>query len=513
MSYLGIDIGTTGAKSVVFDHRGRMLSSDYGEYPLICPGNGCFELDAGEVIKTCKKVIASSADRVKSTDPVRAIGISSQGEAFTLLDKKGQYLCNAMVSFDTRSKDQVVDFIKAFGAERLYRITGHSPHTIFSLFKVLWIKQNKPLIFDKINRFLCMADLLGYELSGQSKISYNLAARTMMFDIKSCKWSEDILSLVGLDQKVFSEPVAAGFSIGTIRKDLAEQLSLEKDTIVATGGHDQSCGGLGVGAVESGMAAYSIGTVECITPAFSSCVLNETMQTSNFATYPHVVDNLYTTVAFNMTGGSGLKWFRDTLGQYEKYQAEKSGSNAYDILLKEMPQKPTNLLVLPHFTTTGTPYFDANPTSAILGIELTTTKGEMVKGLLEGITFEMKLNLELLKKSGIAVNQLKALGGGTKSDAWMQIKADIFEIPIEVMQVSEAGCLGAALLAAKACGQITELKDCARQWCKPYKCFEPDLERAKIYKEKFGIYFQLYEKIKSLSLGLKKVDQTGLRSQ
>lgn len=505
MSCLGIDIGTTGSKAVVFDQWGRILSADYGEYPLICPQDGWFELDAGEVIKTCKKVIACAAERVKVTDPVKAIGISSQGEAFTLLDKKGRYLCNAMVSFDTRSKEQVAEFCDAFGAERLYRITGHSAHTLFSLFKILWIKKHKPDVFGKIDRFLCMGDLLGYELTGQAKISHNLAARTMLFDVNACKWSKEIFDSIGLGEKVFSEAVGAGVSIGTVRSDLAEQLGLDKKTIVATGGHDQSCGSLGVGAIEPGMAAYSIGTVECITPAFSNCIIDETMRTSNLATYPHVIDKLYTTVAFNMTGGSGLKWFRDTLGQYEREQAQKSGGDVYELLLKEIPENPTNVLVLPYFTSTGTPYFDANPISAILGIELTTTKGQILKGLLEGITFEMKLNLELLRKSGIIINRLRALGGGTKSDAWMQIKADILGVPIEAMQVSEAGCLGAGMLAARACGQITDLKTCAGQWAKSLKCFKPDQERAKLYEERFTMYTGLYEKIKSAAGGLKNV--------
>ena len=501
MSWLGIDIGTTGAKAVVFDGAGKLLAYAYREYGVVSPQPGWFELDCAEVMGACRQVIAEAAGQVLYTDPVRAIGVSSQGEAFTLLDKRGQYLCNAMVSFDTRSSKQVADFTHTFGAEALYRITGHSAHTLFSVFKLLWVKQNRAELFARIDKFLCMGDLLGYELTGCAKISHNLAARTMLFDVNTCQWSGPILEAVGVDRNIFSQVVEAGVPIGTVCRQLAEALHLSKDCIVAAGGHDQSCGGLGVGAIDAGMSAYSIGTVECITPVFATCVIDETMRLSNLATYPHVVEGLYTTVAFNMTGGSGLKWFRDTLGEYEKQKARECGGEVYDILLEGMPAEPTRLLVLPHFTSTGTPYFDAHPTSAILGIELTTRKGELLKGLLEGITFEMKLNLERLKRSGIAVNRLRAFGGGTKSDAWMQIKADILDMPIEVMQVAEAGCMGAALLAAKAAGQMKDMKACVGQWVKPSKCFEPCAERADFYTQRFGVYTGLYETIKSMGIG------------
>ena len=504
MSWLGIDIGTTGAKAVVFDQGGKTLASAYREYGVLSPQMGWFELDCAEVMEVCREVIAAAAGQVLGSDAVRAIGISSQGEAFTLLDKRGRYLCNAMVSFDTRSARQVADFAGIFGAEALYRITGHSPHTLFSVFKLLWIKQNRPEIFERIDKFLCMGDLLGYELTGCAQISYNLAARTMLFDVDACQWSVPILDSVGVDEYIFSRAVAADTAIGTVQSQLAKELKLSKNCIVAAGGHDQSCGGLGVGAVEPGMAAYSSGTVECITPVFAECVMDETMRRSNLATYPHVADGLYTTVAFTTTGGSGLKWFRDMLGQSERQKAEQEGLNVYDLLLEGMPAEPTQLLVLPHFTSTGTPYFDAHPTSAIFGIDLTTRKGDLLKGLLEGIAFEMKLNLELLRQSEIAVQHLRAFGGGTKSSISMQLKADILNTPIEVMQVTEAGCLGSAILAAKAAGQTEDVKACVQRWVKPARRFEPDAKRAVFYTERYGLYGQLYEKTKAAAIGSKK---------
>jgi xylulokinase len=315
MSLLGIDVGTTGSKSVVVNSEGQVLASAYIEYPVLSPNTGWFELDPQRVLSACKKVIAKTADQVKDSDPVSGIGISSQGEAFTAIDIDGNYLCNAMVSFDARSQKQVESFVASFGAERLYNITGHSAHTLFSLFKIEWLKENRPEAFSKICKIMCMGDLLGFELTGSAAISDNLAARTMMFDVSKRKWSQEVLEAVGIKEGALSKVIKADEIIGTVRDSMASGLGIGRGVPVAAGGHDQSCGALGVGAAGELRAAYSIGTVECITPAINKCVLNKNMMHSNLATYPHVESGLDTTVAFCTTGGSGLKWCRENLGK------------------------------------------------------------------------------------------------------------------------------------------------------------------------------------------------------
>lgn len=493
MSYLGIDIGTTGSKAVVFDGDGKILAESAGEYAVKSPRNGWFELDSSEVIRLCKKIIADTAARISTTDPVTAIGIASQGEAFTLLNAEDRYLSNAMVSFDVRSQEQVEKVCEIFGRERLYEITGHTAHTLFSLFKLQWIKEKQPKLYEQVKRILCFGDLLRYELTGQAMISYNLAARTMLFDISRKVWSEEILKEFDISKDMLSAPVESGYSAGTVNPAVAKELGLGKNVIVATGGHDQCCGSIGAGVTGAGMTAYSIGTVECITPAFEQCVLNETMMQSNLATYPYTIADLYTTVAFCITGGAGLKWFIDNLSACEKNQAKKDGDNVYERMLGAMPDHPSNLLVLPHFSSTGTPYFEALPLGAMLGVNLNTTKGELLKGLLEGITYEMKLNLGLLRSSGIEVRGLRAFGGGVRNETWMQIKADIFGLPIESLEVREAGCMGAAILAAKAAGKIHSVHECCDQWVKVSRVYEPDESRKDAYRQRYGVYEGLYE--------------------
>jgi len=493
MSFLSIDIGTTGSKAVVFSDAGKILAEASGEYSVKSEQNGWFELDSFEVIQLCKKIIADAASQVSQTDPVKAIGIASQGEAFTLLDKDDNYLSNAMVSFDIRSQKQVEKICEVFGREKLYKITGHTAHTLFSLFKFQWIKENQPEILEKAKRLLCFGDLLRYELTGRAIISYNLAARTMLFDVSKKAWSDEILSEFGISKDILSEPAESGVSAGTIKKEIAEELNLSKDVIIATGGHDQCCGSIGAGVTGAGMAAYSIGTVACITPAFSQCVLDETMMKSNLATYPYTISGLYTTVAFCMTGGSGLKWFIDNLCECENKEASQNGKNVYKQMLDAMPEEPTDLLVLPHLTSTGTPYFDSSPLGAVLGVNLNTTKTELLKGLLEGITYEMKLNLGFLSKCGIKVTNLRAFGGGVRNEKWMQIKADIFGLSIECLEVREAGCMGAAVLAAKAAGDVGSVNECCNEWVKVSKVYEPNKTRKALYSQRYEVYEGLYE--------------------
>jgi len=505
MSFMGVDIGTTGCKVIAFDINGKNLAIAYKEYPLISPKPGWGELDARVVIDNCKECISKVAGIVKKNDPVAAIAMSSQGEAFTIVDKNGQFLCNAMVSFDNRCKKQVSEYTQKLGLDNIYKTTGASPHTMFTFFKLAWLKENHPAILKKAHRILCFEDLLGFELTGEAVVDYSLAARTMMWDVNKKDWSQKIISSIGIDKEILPKSMPSGKVVGKVKKQLCEQLNLSENVVVVTGGHDQPCGAFGAGVVEPGTASYATGTVECITPAFNKLMLSDELKESNLAVYPHVVEGLYTTIAFNLTGGNLLRWFRDQFGQQEIAMAKEKNLDVYDLILKEIPKEPTNILVLPHFVATGTPHFDSHPTSAVLGMSLTTTRGHVIKSLLEGVSYEMRLNVEILAKSGIKINQLRAIGGGAKSETWMQLKSDIMGLPIVSLNVSEAACMGAAMLAAVGCGSMPSAKKAAEKWVVPNKTFHPDKTKVELYNKRYNIYKDLYKTIKPLGEELNKL--------
>ena len=183
MNYMGVDIGTTGCKAVVFDDSGKMVASAYREYPLMNPEPGFAELDPTLVMEKCFEVIRESAG--SSGCQIAALGISSQGEAFTAVDSQGKYLCNAMVSSDSRAAGITTEWVGKFGLERLYQVTGHAPHPMFSLFKLLWLRENRKDIWGKVHKFMFFEDLLQYKLGIEvPSLAYSLAGRSLLFDIR-----------------------------------------------------------------------------------------------------------------------------------------------------------------------------------------------------------------------------------------------------------------------------------------------------------------------------------------
>jgi xylulokinase len=493
--YLGIDIGTSGCKAVIFDDEGRQVSRAYREYDIISTQAGWSELDTDAVIGKCFEVIRESAAQILP-HRVTGMGISSQGEAFTLIDRDGKALCNALVSSDIRANDLIGPWIDRFGEKKLYQITGHTPHPMFSLFKLLWIKENAPDIWAKAYRILCFEDLLQYRLGIENpSMGWPLAGRTMLFDVVDHTWNPEILELAGIGPEQLSRPLQSGSVAGYVNKEIARGLNLSEKTFIVTGGHDQVCSALGAGVTEPGIAVYASGTVECITPAFERPVFTEELRKNNLCTYDHAVPGMYATVAFSLTGGNLLKWFRDEFGAAETELAGKTGKDPYELLLNQLPEEPTRLLVLPYFTPSGTPYFDVSVKGAILGLDLSVTREEILKALLEGIAFEIRLNLKILKQSGYEVKELRVIGGGARSAVHVQLKADVTGMPVTIPGVTEAGCMGVAMLAKAAFTQ-QNVRQIAQEWVRPVSTAEP--RQQDHYKAKFEMYKDLYPVLKQV---------------
>jgi xylulokinase len=493
LSYLGLDIGTGGCKAVVFDRKGKELASSFREYPVLHPHPGWAEINPDEVIEKCFEVISEVNEAV--SDPVISISISSQGEAFAPVGKNGETLGNAMVSSDSRARDITTSWSEKFGVKKIYYITGHTPHPLFTLFKILWIKENQPDVWTDTMYFLCFEDLFHYKVGLEPRISWSMAGRTMMFDVINHKWNTEILEAVGLSHKKLAKPAAAGEITGTIGPEMGKKLGFKNPVILVAGGHDQPCAALGAGVIESGMCMYATGTVECFCPLLEKPSFSDELQRNNLCCYDYTIKGKYTTVAYCLTGGNILRWMRDELGQNEIARAIENGQNPYTLLLDDMPLTPTDLIVLPYFSATGTPYFDTRARGAILGLQLTTTRGEITKALLEGVALEMKLNLEMMEKSGMRIHTFIATGGGTRNKTWTQLKADVLNKKIIVHNIREAGCYGAALLAISAVERIG-VEQLLVENKTDDEIFFPDQENAKFYDNKFKTYKQLYPVLK-----------------
>ncbi|MDP8243298.1 MAG: FGGY family carbohydrate kinase [Candidatus Hinthialibacter antarcticus] len=497
MSLMGIDIGTTGCKAVAFDESGKLIAYAYREYPLHAPNPGWAELDSKQVWNDTKDCIREVSKKTKR-DPIQALAVSCQGEAVTAIGANDEFLSNSIVSFDPRTGPYVEQWIERFGRDTLFQATGQPPASIFTALKLNWYRDNQPEVLDNAKYILGYEDLINYFLTGEAVVDFSLAGRTMLFDIVKEEWRDDFLGAVGLTKDVMPKAVPSGTLVGTVIDSIADEIGLPRGVKVVTGGHDQPCQMLGAGVTDAKTAAYGIGTVACIGAAFDKALLNEQMLASNLCCYHHTCPDLYCVLVYNYTGAVLFRWYRDQFAREEMQRAKKQKRDVYEILTEEAADKPTNLLVLPHFTTTGVPHFDNKSKGAILGLTLDTTKAEITRALLEGVTYELRQGMELLAQAGGKVEAYRATGGGAKSPYWLQIKADIMGAPVAAPQVAEAGCLGAAVLAGAASGVYDSIPEAAKAVAKVEHTYEPNPENKKLYDERFEWFKEIYPKNKEL---------------
>ncbi len=498
MSLLGIDVGTTGCKVIAFREDGEILAQAYGEYPLIHPQPGWSELDSNIVWENVSNGIREVAVQTKS-EPIEAISVASQGEAVTPVWGNCDVLANAITTFDSRTTGICDEILQGISPIEVMQITGMPPSDIHTLAKLVWIQRNDPDLYKEVWKFFGYEDFINFRLGVQPVVDYSLAARTMAFDIIEKCWSERMLGLANVDVSILPDTVPSGTIIGEIGTKVSGELNLPKGVVVVAGGHDQPCGALGAGIIRGGEVMDATGTVECIAPAFPEPVANQQMIDGNFSCYPHVVEGLYVTLGFVSSGGVVLRWFRDTLAQAELAEAETSGQDIYDILLDDIPDTPGTAMLLPHFTGSGTPHLDLGSKGAIIGLSLSTTKGELVKSILEGISYEIKQNLTMLEAAGVEINEIRAIGGGAKSEKWLQLKADMFGKKVIALDISEGVCLGTAILSGTAIGKYNSIEEAVDLLVKPQKTYYPREDISQEYDEKLKTYEQIYPALRDIN--------------
>ena len=499
MSLLGLDIGTTGCKAIAFSVGGETLAHAYREYGVIYPRPDWAEIDPNKVWQCISEVISEVAHQT-SSDPVKALAVTSLGESFVPIDEDGTVLFNSMTYVDSRGAEQMELWEQTLGKERIYQITGQPPHPSYSLPKMMWLRDEKPEIFNRAWKFLLYEEFAYFKLGLEPTTDYSLPGRTMGFDIKEKKWSEEIFAAAGIDPGVMANPRPSGEVLGEIPAHIAEELGLPKGAVAVIGGHDQPVNALGGGVVSEGLAVDGMGSTICVTVAFNEPHLNEKMLAANYPVYPHVKQGMYVSLAFSFTGGNLLRWYRDNFAQDMVKKAEKTGADVYDLILKDVPKEPTDVYVIPHFGGSGTPYFDPDSKGTITGLSLGTTREQFVKALIEGITYEQRLNLETLEKAaGVRVERLRAVGGGAKSKMWLQLKADMTGKEVVTLGVSECGCLGAAILAGVGIGEYSSVDEAAELLVSEVDLFQPNMDMHEQYAERFAIYSDLYPTLKDIT--------------
>ncbi len=495
MTLIGLDIGTTGCKANLFAYDGQVLASAGREYGLLTPHPGWYEQDAEEVWALAKECLREIA--AQPGEPPVALALSVQGEAIAPVDQAGRALRPMILGMDTRTTGENEKLAARFGARYLFERTGQPMHTINTLPKVLWLHEYEPEVFGRAWKFLLYEDFILFKLGHEAAISACLASRTQMTAVRTLDWDAELLEGVGLTPDRLSPIVPSGRAIGTIAPQVARDLGLPPALQLVTGGHDQACGAMGAGIIRPGLSMVSTGTAEVIETALPAPVLDPALRAAGISVYAHVVPGLYLAMTLNHSGGLALRWFRDRFGQDERRRAEAGEGDAYDLLLEGAPAGPTRLFFLPHLSGSGTPHFDVESKGAIIGLTVSSDKAQVAQAILEGLTFELKANLDVLVSAGVEFEELRAIGGGAKSARWLQIKADVAGLPIAVPAVTEAAGLGAAMLAGTAAGLYPSLEEAVAQTVRTRTRYTPG-PASTAYQERYELYRQIYPTLRDL---------------
>lgn len=489
MSLLGLDLGTTGCKAGAFSEEGRCLATAYREYPALHPRDGWAELDSRLVWAQVQEVIAEVAART-AADPVSALAVSAFGEAVVPVSRDREILGRCILSSDLRSDPAFDALVGELGPEGLHAITGNVPGVQYSLPKLLWLRRHEPAWFRGADRLLLWGELIGWLLGGELLTNYSQINRTLLFDVRAERWSERMLALSGFDPAQLAPPVPSGTPAGTVSPSVARRLGLPQGVKLVVGGHDQGCTSLGAGVIRAGGAVCGIGTYECITPTYDRVPDPGPMVRRGLNVEHQVLPGLYISFIYNQSGAL-VRWFRDTFAGADR-QLLPAGEELYEVLMRELPPEPTRLFTLPYFELTGPPDFVADASGVILGLKLGTTRGEILKSIMECSTLYLAEGIRSMSELGVETSELVATGGGARSDAWLQLKADIVGVPFVRPAFTEGSMLGAAMLAGMTTGVLDGPADAVARWVARGKVFEPDPRRHAVYQEKAAAYRQLF---------------------
>ncbi len=498
MYLIGLDIGTTGCKATLFDDQGSLCASASREYGVDIPHPGWAEQDGEQVWSLARESLADCYRKLGQRAPVAALGLSVQGEAVAPVDRSGRPLRPFILGMDTRTEAQNQWLRQRFGAQALFQRTGMPVHTINTLPKLVWLKQNQPEIWSAAARFLLYEDFIIARLCGATAISRCLASRTQLYDLRQDGWSAEILAALELDPGRLAPVVPSGTVVGELRLDLAAELGFPNRPLVVTGGHDQACGALGVGLTRPGLSMVSTGTAEVVEVALGEPQLSAELEAGDISIYTHVVPGLYLAMTLNHSGGLILRWFRDAFCQDELVRAQQTGADPYDLIFREAGDGPSPVLLLPHFSGSGTPHFDTQSKGALLGLTFATTRADVARAILEGLCFELRYNLEVLQSGGVAIQELRAIGGGARSPLWLRLKADITGLPVACPQVTEAAAWGAAALAGQGAGVFASAAQAVQERLQFTQRILPQPAQQALYQPRYALYRRLYPALADL---------------
>ena len=494
---IGIDIGTSGTKTVLFDEKGKVIASKTIEYPMYQPQNGYADQDPADwynaAVNTIRSVI--KADKVSANDIV-GIGFSGQMHGLVMLDENNEVIRKSIIWCDQRTADEVEKMNQKIGRERLIAITANPALTGWTAAKILWVKNHEPENYARCRHILLPKDYIRFMLTGEYATEVSDASGMQLLDVPNRCWSEEICDKLGIDMSMLAKIYESCEITGTVTEKAAALTGLKAGTPVVGGAGDNAAAAVGTGVVTDGKAFTTIGT--------SGVVFAHTSKVSidlkgRVHTCCAAVPNSWHVMGVTQGAGLSLKWFRDNFCNAEKETAKQIGVDEYYLMDKEAETVPigaNRLLYLPYLMGERTPHLDPNARGMFFGLSAMHTKKDMLRAVMEGVAYSLRDCVEIFREMNISVSDMMACGGGGSSPLWRQMLADLYACPVKTASSKEGPALGAAILALVGTGVYKSVPEACEAICDIDKIQEPISENVPVYEKYFRLYDKIYPAVK-----------------
>ncbi len=492
--FLGVDIGTSGAKALAINADGEILASAVREYPCYHPRPLWSEQDPEDWWKgTCLAIRDLVGQGKFSGHEVRAMGLSGQMHGSVFLDEQDAVIRPALLWNDQRTAaecDQIEQ--RAGGREALISMVANPALTGFTAPKILWLRNHEPENFSRTKRLLLPKDFVRLRLTGECATDVSDASGMLLLDVRKRDWSTDLLSALDLPESLLAKCVESHEPTGTLRKDVSDELGLSEKCVVVGGAGDCAAGAVGNGIVRSGLASTSIGTSGVVFVHSDEPRIDPAGRAHTFC---HAVDGAWHLMGVSLSAGGTLQWFRDALAPELAEKCLAEGLSAYEALTKEamnVPPGSEGLFCLPYWAGERTPHADPNARGCLIGMTLAHGRGHVVRAIMEGVTFALRDSLEIFKELGVPIEQIRASGGGAKSEFWRQIQADTFGQPVTTINAEEGPAYGVALLATVGAGAHKTIQAACENAISITSEMSPSREDQAAYEEAYATFRSLY---------------------
>lgn len=482
--FMGIDLGTSSIRAFLIDLDSKKSYVAGKGYDVIIPQLGYAEQDPDIWYDACVTVIRQVlSESALNPDEIIALSFSGQMHGLVAFDENNHPVMNVPLWLDQRSGDDLKDIYALLGEDVARDNLQNRIATGFLLSSLYWMKQHRRDLYDKTAHVMMPKDYIKFRLSGRIATDYSDASGSLAFDNVRMRWSDVVLSKLGLKQEIFPEALPSTAVMGHVCAEAARDTGLSEKTLVVNGGADQAMAAIGNAAVGEGVFASNIGTSSLITTAARKPLYDPKLRTNTFA---HVLPGCWSVLAACLNGGNVLKWLSQKIFDGLDY-------DEINRLVASRPCGSKGLFFLPYMAGERTPHMDSKARAVFFGLNLDHGRADMARALMEGIVFGLKDGLNVLEEIGIPCKRIVASGGGARSDVWLQMQADIFEKEVYRSASKEQACLGAAITAAVGVGVFKDYDEACAACVEPSThVFTPKEENVRMYRQLYPIFRNLY---------------------